>query len=38
MKTILTLLSFVALVSVAYGAAELTESVCIPTAVAEAIA
>ena len=38
MKTLITLLSFAALVSVAYGAAEFTETVCVPPAVAEAIA
>lgn len=36
MKTILTLLSFAALMSVAYGATELTELVCLPPAVAQA--
>jgi hypothetical protein len=38
MKTILTLFSFAALVSLAYGATGLTETVCVPPAVAEAIA
>jgi hypothetical protein len=36
MKTILTLLSFAALMTAAYGAAELTEQVCLPPAVAQA--
>jgi hypothetical protein len=36
MKTILTLVSFAALMTVAYGATELTELVCVPPAVAQA--
>lgn len=36
MKTVLTLLSFAILVSVAYGATELTEQACLPPAVAQA--
>ena len=36
MKTILTLLSLAVLMSVAYGATELTEQVCVPPAVAQA--
>jgi hypothetical protein len=38
MKIALTILSFAALVSVAFAAGELTETACIPPAVAEAIA
>ena len=36
MKTMLTLLSIAVLMSVAYGATELTEQVCLPPAVAQA--
>ena len=36
MKLFLTVLSFTTLVSVAFGAAELTETVCVPRAVAQA--
>ena len=36
MKIVLTVLSLTALVSVAFGATELTEIVCVPPAVAQA--
>jgi hypothetical protein len=36
MKSALTLLSFALLVSLAYGASELAEVVCVPPAVAQA--